>query len=79
MLAAHTAFVSGHSPQTWDRKIVICPYKCVSIHSRVCLCKEMTDMGLGVKQREREREKRESEDPCSRCLAIITERNSCQQ
>lgn len=78
-----TTFVSHHSLEKWDCKIVICPYKCVSIHSWVCLCEEMTDIGLGVKQREREREthqeKGESENPCSCCLAIITEPNLCQQ
>lgn len=36
----------------------------------------MRDKGLGVGERHT---KRESEDPCSCFLAIITEANSCQQ
>lgn len=57
-------FVSDHSPEMRDRKIAVRPYKCVSIHSRVCLCEDVTYIGLGVKQRERQhREKRESENP----------------
>ena len=79
--AFKTSLVSERSLETRDRKIVACPYKCVSIHSRVCLCEEMTDIGLGVKRRpgQTHRGMRESENPCSCCLAAITEPNSCQQ
>lgn len=44
-------FVPDHSEEMWNHKIVLCPYKCVSIHSWVCLCVEMTNINLGVKQK----------------------------
>lgn len=70
------SFVSDHSEETWNRNIIICPYKRVSVPSWVCLCVEMTDIKLGVKQRSERhtKKKQESENPCSCCLAIITYR-----